>query len=119
MNLCFFLFVVAVFGPAAITFAIFDGLLRKQYQMARSEWERDGSPRGFFWRPIESTDFGGAWRRDQLLSRWVRKTPVWANSNSECVRMFQWLRVSACAWGVSACIAVGLAIRFFNLGATV
>ena len=73
----------------AIAFALADEivvskLLRIQYANFRSEWERDGKPRGIFWIPAEAKI--GAWyityasgHAGQLARwRWLFSSPDWA-----------------------------------------
>jgi hypothetical protein len=80
------------------SFLIFDEIIRTQYKNHYSEWEKDGKPHGFFFKPKEvKSAFGvklGSWlamQRRCFLMNW--KTPQWAFSEPKILRLIFWYRV--------------------------
>src|SRR5882724_4581867 len=70
---------ILLFVLALATFALFDVLVRFEYANYRSEWERDGSPHGFFWVPEEAK------------ARFFRMFPSFRSSSARTSCSQKWL----------------------------
>src|SRR5262245_63673293 len=81
-RLVFLLLVPVLLGA----FATFDRIVRREYATFRENWEQDGRPAGFFWRPAELGLTSGAATQWAML-RWVFRTPAWAVGGGEVVRL--------------------------------
>ncbi len=67
---------VGSFAAIVVCFVFYDQLLKRQYNCARSAWESDGRPPGFFWAG-EGTSVFRSWARDWAMTRWLFTTPSW------------------------------------------
>ena len=82
------------------SFAMFDRLVRAEYEQDRQAWEADGRPRGFFWRAPECTWFRSAWAINRLSFVWLFKTPTWAAPSAICRGWLRRLRICVLAWNI-------------------
>jgi len=89
-------------------FMAFDRLVRLEYASHRSAWESDGSPRGFFWSPVEATTLRGYVARQRLSLVWLFSTPQWVRQDPGASRLLRRLRGLVLAWnlGIIAAVAV-------------
>jgi hypothetical protein len=102
-----------VFGLAI--FAMFDVLVRFEYANYRSDWERDGSPHGFFWVPEEAKgrlfpmfpSFRSRRAHTACARRWLFRTPPWIGADSSARKALVAYRILA------ACGLLTLAGMFF------
>jgi hypothetical protein len=79
----------------------FDRLLRREYSIARTAWEMDGRPSGFFSQP--STEVSRSWlTRSKAAVRWWLTTPSWVHADvaaSSVHKRYQvWSWLSFGAW---------------------
>ena len=93
--------IIAAAGVLLYSFAMFDRLVRAQYELYREAWLADGRPRGFFWRAPECTWFSSAWSRNRLSFVWLFRTPVWAAEPGRCRQYLSRLRLSVLIWNVT------------------
>jgi hypothetical protein len=93
--------IVAAAAVVLYSFAMFDRLVRAQYELYREAWLADGRPRGFFWRAPECTWVRSAWSRNRLTFVWLFKTPVWATEPGRCRQYLSRLRLSVLVWNVT------------------
>jgi len=104
---------MASLGLLFCSFAMFDRLVRAEYETNRGAWEADGRPRGFLWRAPECTWLRSDFARVRLSLVWLFSTPTWA---AESVTYRSWLsrlRICVLAWntlilGAVAVIVSGL-----------
>jgi len=90
-------------------FAMFDRLVRAEYEGAREAWEADGRPRGFFWKAPECTWYRSAWALNRLSFVWLFATPGWvARSPTSRNSLRRW-RVSVLTWNIIFLISLILA----------
>ena len=76
-------FIIAV-SAAAYGSWLFDKLVRWEYENHRSEWERDGKPDGYFWRPAEATRWASDNAKKRLGLAWLFITPQWIETQPKC-----------------------------------
>jgi hypothetical protein len=97
---------ILLFVFALAMFAMFDVLVRFEYANYRSDWERDGSPHGFFWVPEEAKarffrmfpSFRSSNARTSCLQRWLFRTPVWVHAHSAASKAIVAYRILAGCW---------------------
>jgi hypothetical protein len=94
-------------------FVTFDQLIRREYAAHRADWERDGRPHGFFWRPpvTDRPDWlaRAGWSLAQWrVMGWLFRTPLWAATDSRAVRLLRRLRILVLVWNVG--IGVGVVV---------
>jgi hypothetical protein len=82
-------------------FAMFDHLVRAEYEQERQAWEADGRPRGFFWSAPECTWARSAWARSRLSFVWLFETPPWAATSAACRGQLRRLRICVLVWNVT------------------
>lgn len=98
------------------TFISFDRLVRLQYDEYRSEWEKDGKPSGFFWRPpewrsqgwLQALHSGLATHRVSFL--WLIWTPAWMRETREGMTTARRMRVLALVWNVGIVVVLTLVV---------
>jgi len=76
-----------------MSFIVFDRLLRIQFSDARSEWESDDCPSGYFWAPPGSKRLSPR-ARGNLLSHWFYHRPAWVSSSAQAARLYGLLRLA-------------------------
>ena len=86
-------------------FRAFDRLVRLEYSSHRPAWEADGSPRGFFWCPVEATVFGSSFAQQRLSLTWLFSTPHWVRQDASASRLLKHLRRLVLAWNLAMLIA--------------
>ena len=74
-------------------FVNFYKLVKIEYRKYRAEWIKDGKPRGFFWRPPESTWFASSIAMQGLSWKWLFKTPQWMSGDPEAIYLLKRLRL--------------------------
>ena len=101
----------------AIIFAIvyhmwlFDYLVRWEYEHHREQWERDGKPSGFFWRPKECVFWSSHSAMHRLAGIVIFRTPDWAAERPECRRWILGMRLTLLAAGLCALLFIGVVFR--------
>jgi hypothetical protein len=81
-------------------FAMFDRLVRAEYEEHRSAWEGDGRPLGFFWHAPECTLFRSHRARYRLSFVWLFTTPAWVAPSVVYREWLRRLRICVLAWNV-------------------
>jgi hypothetical protein len=88
-------YLLATIGLAFIflmlaAFYFFDRLVKVQYADFKDEWEKNGSPHGFFWLPKESASKvkvtpkpSSTRARTKHLFSWVFRTPEWIKQDQQ------------------------------------
>ena len=84
---------IGLMGVLLFAFFNFDNLVKIEYRKYRDEWTIDGKPRGFFWRPRESTWFSSSIAMQKLSFRWLFKTPQWMSNDPEAIYRLKRLRL--------------------------
>ncbi len=74
---------------------LFDCFVRLEYEQHREQWERDGKPSGFFWRPKECGFWFSHLAMHRLAHAVIFKTPAWAAERPECRRWLALMRVTS------------------------
>lgn len=96
------------------SFVAFTSLVKLEYADHRPEWEADGRPGGFFWRPPIS----GFWASVRsglatsvLSMKWVFITPPWARADGRAQQLLRRLRVCVAVWngGIIAALVAAVA----------
>ena len=98
------------FAVVLYAFTMFDRLVRSEYESDREAWERDGRPRGFFWRAPECTWFKSSWAMNRLSFVWLFATPRWVVRSAQCQTWLRHLRVSVLAWNVIVVLILLVAV---------
>jgi hypothetical protein len=87
---------------------VLDMLLSLEYNSYREEWEKDGQPHGFFWRPPETTWFSylslkpkSALGFFRLAFVWSLKIPKWMLTDRKAFLLVRLLRILVVIWSVS------------------
>jgi hypothetical protein len=91
------------------SFVMFDRLVKAEYTHARSAWEADGRPRGFFWHAPECTWLRSGWAVNRLGFIWLFKTPNWAAQSAHYRDWLKRFRICVLAWNITI---VGLFVAF-------
>jgi hypothetical protein len=84
-SVAHFLTLLLLLPPMFWQFAAFDRLVRIEYVRYRTEWNKDGSPYGFFWRPPEAKFFSSMihhFARAECSVRWLFHTPGWTEGDN-------------------------------------
>jgi hypothetical protein len=84
---------IGLMAVLLFAFVNFDNLVKIEYRKYKDEWTIDGKPRGFFWRPPESTWFSSPIAMQKLSFRWLFKTPKWMNNDPEAIYRLKRLRL--------------------------
>ncbi len=87
-------------GGLLFAFFNFDVLVKIEHRKYRDEWNFDGKPRGFFWRPVESTWFSSSIAAQKLSLRLLFKTPNWVHNDIEAMSRLKRLRLSVLIFNV-------------------
>ena len=73
------LFFVAYFGSLLYSFAMFDRLVRLEHSQYRTEWDADGQPYGFFFKPHGWLHpYRGTFAFWRVTLAWPLSPPAWA-----------------------------------------
>ena len=83
---------VAVILSVIYQMRLFDCLVRWEYEHHRDQWERDGRPEGYFWRPKEAAFWSSDSAKKQLGFVWLFRTPDWIAERPDCRRWLNRLR---------------------------
>lgn len=107
--------ILFIAGAAVLfySFAVFDRLVRAQYESYREAWIADGRPRGFFWRAPECTWLRSALALHRVAVTWLFKSPPWTTESATCRALLRRLRMSVLAW--HAIIVAGLILFISTL----
>lgn len=88
-----------------------DNLIRYEYENLRDQWEKDGQPRGMFWKPPSPA--GNRFKRMFLGNPGIAAlkltfvTPAWARLNTEAAKYLKRYRQFVLFWNI------GLLVWFF------
>ena len=82
---------IIFFAATIACFVAYDRLIRRQYEIAREQWERDGRPVGMFWAPPETPV--RSWARGKAMFRLLVSTPGWIADDDASTRLQRTLRV--------------------------
>lgn len=98
----------------AVALAVYDGILRAQYELAQSVWEQRGSEVGYNWAPPGTSV---AWRFLRMPGRqateWLFGTPDWAKRHPDVARRMRLFRMLECAFvGALVVLLVVVSIRY-------
>jgi hypothetical protein len=78
-----------------LLFASFDRLVALEYSEHRKEWETDGCPIGFFWKPPGTRFLASSARdfaRGQCAVTWLFVTPKWIQTDEKARPLLSRLR---------------------------
>ena len=117
MIMLIVLTILAILACGAILYVmyIFDQLVRWEYDHHRDQWEHDGKPDGYFWRPEQSTFWTSNAAKKQLGFIWLFKTPQWVIENPKCQRwLLQFRIISATAVFIVLALLVRLACKLLT-----
>jgi hypothetical protein len=90
---------IGLMGVLLFAFFNFDNLVKIEYRKYRDEWTIDGKPRGFFWRPPESTWFSSSIAMKKLSFRWLFRTPQWMTNDPDAIYRLKRLRIFVGPYG--------------------
>lgn len=88
-----FIFLAIFFLCCLSSFLIFDSILRIQYKNHYSEWEEDGKPFGFFFRPKEINYFGSCIAMQSRCLALTFVTPAWSLNEPKVLKLIFWYRI--------------------------
>ncbi len=110
----------ALLLPAFVTF---DRLVKREHDLFADAWEADGRPHGIFWRPeilfrpsLRLFRSGLATNRCMLV--WPLRTPRWAGSDDEAMRLLRCLRRLLITWNLGVFVLAVVAVAVAYAGAT-
>jgi len=113
------LYFVLLLPVLIAVFLTFDQLVRFEYCSSKENWDKDGKPRGFFWRPAESNaGLARMLKSNFALQRcafvWLFKTEDWMKADQHALRLVRRLRVLVLIWnvGILAGAAYFLVVRW-------
>jgi hypothetical protein len=81
-------------------FALFDRLLRAEYEQHRPVWEKNGKPAGFFWHARECSVITSHLARIRLSFAWLFWTPLWITDSPLLVTMLRRYRFAVLVWNI-------------------
>ncbi len=120
MNMMISFIIFLLLLPFLIAaFIYFDKIVKIEYIHYKNNWEVDGKPYGYFWKPLETKSSLGiglslkstyAFYRCSLI--WLFSTPEWLRNNAEASKYIKYLRISVLIWNIGVIIAA--AIMFFG-----
>ena len=92
-------------------FLTLDKLVRLEYSDHRPMWEKDGKPRGVFWRASETRklfgiDIRSEWAFNRLSFVWLFSTPEWMHSDPRAIRLVNRLRILTFIWNASILLPI-------------
>jgi hypothetical protein len=105
-------FVLVSFSLCLYSFLIFDRILKIEHSEFPSDWERDGRPTGFFWKPPDGRFLEGSAARSSLAFEWVFSPPPWSKRDSRTEKLFKKLRTSVFTFWA---LCVGIFVAMFLL----
>ena len=80
--------------PHVLALAVYDGILRQQYEIARSDWEQRGREVGYNWAPPGTSVVSRFIRiPGRQSAEWLRGTPQWARPFPEVTRRMWLFRI--------------------------
>ena len=79
------------------SFVMFDRLLRVEYDEHRDAWEKDGCPRGFFFRPPGSPFWRSRLAFYRVGYRWPFRRPSWVGDSTDAARHYTNWRIGLIA----------------------
>src|SRR5205809_4901391 len=94
---------IAILIPILLySFLLFDRLVRQEYSDYRSQWEQDGRPRGFFWRPqeVHAFDITSVFARSRVMYVWLFSTPEWIARAPVLRSWLRRVRTGVLVWNV-------------------
>jgi hypothetical protein len=103
------LLLAALIPTLIYSFALFDRLIRAEYTDNHAVWEKDGRPRGLFWRPAECGRFDilSGLARLRLHCVWLFSTPVWISQSPILHRCLRRARLGVLIWNLGmTCVFV-------------
>ena len=74
------------------SFFCYDGLVKREFKIAKESWEKDNRPPGFF-SALPGTSMMRSWTRGRLYFRWIFTTPSWIASDPIARRLQRQLRI--------------------------
>ncbi len=110
---------VALLPFLVTSFVAFTSLVKLEYADHRPEWEADGRPGGFLWRPPTSGVLPGlrsGLATNALSLKWLFITPSWARADTRARQLLLRLRICVTVWNcgiVAAFVAVVLGLLPF------
>ena len=90
---------------------LFDCLVRWEYEHRREQWERDGKPSGFYWRPKECVFWLSNSAMHRLAWAFIFKTPDWVAERPECRRWLALMRITSLIGILGIFSVIGVLIR--------
>ena len=97
-------FLISLVAVLLYAFALFDRVLRSEYESHRPAWEADGRPIGFFWRARESGYFFSYLAFLRVSFAWLFMTPKWVADSPQAGAALRKLRLAVLTWNVGALI---------------
>jgi hypothetical protein len=73
--------------------ALFDSLLKIEYERFYADWIKDGKPAGMFYRPPGYSLFGAA-KRNRVNTRWIFVKPGWIERDEAAERFYKYFRLT-------------------------
>src|SRR5262245_2919421 len=67
--------------------AVVDLMIASAHYHHRDGWDRDGMPRGMYWRPPDVAVSGGWEARSGVVWKWLFRTPAWAAEGNQNFRI--------------------------------
>ena len=80
------------FAAGIVSFFCYDGLVKREYKIAKDSWESDDRPPGFF-SALPWTSMMRSWTRGKVYCRWTFTTPIWVAQDEVARRLHLQLRV--------------------------
>jgi hypothetical protein len=78
---------VALMITVGAYFAVIDLMIASAHYHHRDDWDREGMPRGYYWRPPDVPVSGGMEALRDVCWRWLLRTPSWAADGNQNFRI--------------------------------
>jgi hypothetical protein len=88
--------------------ALFDRLIRAEYEQHRPTWETDGRPAGIFWRARECRFITSDLARTRLSFVWLFRTPTWVAGSPDLAAVMRRHRGVVVIWHIAIVIWAGI-----------
>ncbi|MBV9009385.1 MAG: hypothetical protein JO354_09515 [Verrucomicrobia bacterium] len=94
------MFLIALVAVLLASFYFLDRLIRHEYAFHRDQWERDGRPNGFFFRPPELRWFRSGFAFQRCALGWPLYTPEWVREDPTARTLHRRMRVCVLIWNL-------------------
>lgn len=90
-------FILLFIAAVAISLALFDAILERQYRLHVTAWREDGRPWGFFSFVREAGFVEGCSARNKVMTEWLLRNPRWVEGDRATLGLLYAFRMTTAA----------------------